>query len=81
MINKHNTNSRQALEKEDDLPRSNCSIEAEPCEKRVAFNIWAENNKAKHSHKEISDRFLPLRRMPASSKNLMMECEDTAMGE
>ena len=76
MRTKNNHSSRQAFDEDDDKPRSNCSIEAEPSDRRVAFNLWTENNKTKNSRKEISDRFLPLRKAPASSKNLIMEGPD-----
>ena len=69
---KNRHDNRAALEEEEDLPRSNCSIEAPP-DKKIAFNLWSDNNKTKKSHKEISDRFLPLRKTPASSKNLAMQ--------
>lgn len=79
MNTKNQHGSRQFFDADDDAPRSNCSIEAENQERRLAFNIWPDHNKAKQSHKEISDRFLPLRKAPASSKNLIMQGPDEDM--
>lgn len=61
------------IEEDDGLPRSSCSIDEAPHDRKVVFNLWADNNKAKQSHKEISDRFLPLRKGPTSMKCLAME--------
>lgn len=76
MTSKAGNASRHAMEEEEDLPRSCCSIDPEPIERKVVFNMWAPQNQSKNSQREISDRFLPLRKNPASSKNLVMDDDE-----
>lgn len=54
--------------KDDGMPRSCCSIEDEPTEKRVRFNYWHEPLATKTPQKGASDRYLPLRKTPGSAK-------------
>ena len=57
----------------DDAPRSSCSIEEEEIRPKVQFNLWTNQTPSKTSQKNVSDRYLPIRKTPTSSKDLYFD--------